>query len=136
MTPTSSFYAVPQHSRAFRSIFVGILLYNYYLCVVTDPGTVPHNWVRNAFAKAGVPHLCEFIQEPEFDDNDGYEVKKQSGAPRYCRMCKKFKPPRAHHCKTCKRYASAVFAIFLSEYRFSTPVDVFFAWVSMHMINN
>ena len=71
---------MPQHSRAFRSILVGILLYNYYLCIVTDPGVAPHNWVRNAlFATTGIVHLCEFIQEPEFDDTDGYEVKKQSG---------------------------------------------------------
>jgi hypothetical protein len=51
-------YTVPQHSRAFRSILIGILLYNYYLCIVTDPGVVPHNWVRNAFAATGVVHLC------------------------------------------------------------------------------
>jgi hypothetical protein len=102
-----SIYAVPQHSRAFPSILVGILLYNYYLCIVTDPGVVPHNWVRNAFPTTGVVHSCGFIQEPEFDDTDGYEVKKLSGAPRHCRMCKRYKPPRAHHCKTCKRYASA-----------------------------
>ena len=47
--PTSPIYTVPQHSRAFLSILVGILLYNYYLCAVTDPGIVPHNWVSNAW---------------------------------------------------------------------------------------
>ncbi|KAH9958987.1 zf-DHHC-domain-containing protein [Russula dissimulans] len=67
------------------NISVGILLYNYYLCVATDPGSVPHDWA------------------PEFDDTEGYEVKKLTGGPRYCRMCKRYKPPRAHHCKTCKR---------------------------------
>ncbi len=100
--------SVMQHSRAFRSILVGILLYNYYLCVVTNPGVVPNNWVRNAFATTGVVQLYEFIQEPEFDDTDGYEVKKLSGAPRHCRMCKRYKPPRAHHCKTCRRYVSTI----------------------------
>ncbi|KAI0297589.1 DHHC palmitoyltransferase-domain-containing protein [Multifurca ochricompacta] len=71
------------------NILVGILLYNYYLCVTTDPGGVPHGW------------------EPEFDDAEGYEVKKMTGNPRYCRMCRRYKPPRAHHCKTCRRCAIA-----------------------------
>jgi len=51
--PYEPIYAVPERSRPFRSIFVGILLYNYYLCIVTDPGIAPHNWVRNAFAHNG-----------------------------------------------------------------------------------
>jgi len=50
--------------------------------------------------------LCMLIQAPELNDTEGYEVKKLTGSPRYCRMCKRFKPPRAHHCKTCRRYAS------------------------------
>ena len=28
------------------SILVAMLLWNYYLCVVTDPGRVPSSWVR------------------------------------------------------------------------------------------
>ena len=30
-----------------KSISVGILLYNYYLCITTDPGGVPKGWVRH-----------------------------------------------------------------------------------------
>ncbi|KAI0275196.1 DHHC palmitoyltransferase-domain-containing protein [Gloeopeniophorella convolvens] len=67
------------------NILVGVLLYNYYLCVTTNPGAVPHNW------------------EPDLDDAEGYEVKKLTGGPRYCRMCKRYKPPRTHHCKTCRQ---------------------------------
>ncbi|KAI9438436.1 zf-DHHC-domain-containing protein [Lactarius psammicola] len=67
------------------NILVGLLLYNYYLCITTDPGRVPYDW------------------EPEFDDTEGYEVKKNTGGPRFCRMCKRYKPSRAHHCKSCKR---------------------------------
>ncbi len=105
--PTGPFTPFRSTHEPLQSILVGILLYNYYLCVVTDPGDVPHSWVRYTFASTGVVHLCPFIQEPEFDDTDGYEVKKMSGTPRYCRMCRRYKPPRAHHCKTCNRYASA-----------------------------
>ncbi|TFY61142.1 hypothetical protein EVJ58_g4697 [Rhodofomes roseus] len=64
---------------------VGMLLWNYYLCVVTDPGRVPPGW------------------QPDVQDNDGYEVKKLTRGPRYCRTCDAFKPPRAHHCRQCKR---------------------------------
>ena len=40
-------------------------------------------------------------QKPEGDD---YEVKKLTGGPRFCRSCQMFKPPRAHHCRQCRRY--------------------------------
>ncbi|KAI0033963.1 zf-DHHC-domain-containing protein [Vararia minispora EC-137] len=64
---------------------VGLLLWNYWLCVTTNPGTVPDGWA------------------PDTDALEGYEVKKLTGNPRYCRTCNKYKPPRAHHCKTCKQ---------------------------------
>jgi len=54
-----------------------------------------------------LPLMRVLVQVPEFDDAEGYEVKKLSGSPRYCRMCRGYKPPRAHHCKTCKKYVSA-----------------------------
>ncbi|KAI6153872.1 DHHC palmitoyltransferase-domain-containing protein [Pisolithus tinctorius] len=62
-----------------------MLLWNYYLCIVTDPGRVPDSW------------------EPDIGSGEGYEVKKHTGGPRYCRTCKRYKPPRAHHCKQCNR---------------------------------
>ncbi|KIL71551.1 hypothetical protein M378DRAFT_19864 [Amanita muscaria Koide BX008] len=61
-----------------------MLLWNYILCIRTDPGHVPDNWAPDTHA-------------------EGYEVKKLTGKPRYCRMCEKPKPPRAHHCRSCKR---------------------------------
>ncbi|EMD32570.1 hypothetical protein CERSUDRAFT_58434 [Gelatoporia subvermispora B] len=67
------------------NILVGMLLWNYYLSVVTDPGGVPPSW------------------QPDFQDQDGYEVKKLTRGPRYCRTCESYKPPRAHHCRQCKR---------------------------------
>ncbi|KZT73329.1 zf-DHHC-domain-containing protein [Daedalea quercina L-15889] len=63
---------------------VAMLLWNYYLCVVTDPGRVPPGW------------------QPDVQDSDGYEVKKLTRGPRFCRTCEAYKPPRAHHCKQCK----------------------------------
>lgn len=37
------------------------------------------------------------------NDFDGYEVKKLTRGPRFCRTCENYKPPRAHHCRQCKR---------------------------------
>ncbi|ETW87155.1 hypothetical protein HETIRDRAFT_166687 [Heterobasidion irregulare TC 32-1] len=65
--------------------FIGLLLWNYWKCVVSDPGSVPDRW------------------QPDTASLEGYEVKKLTGGPRFCRACNKYKPPRAHHCKTCKR---------------------------------
>ncbi|KAJ6575439.1 zf-DHHC-domain-containing protein [Mycena capillaripes] len=66
------------------NILVGMLLWNYFLSVTTDPGQVPENWKPDTHA-------------------DGYEVKKLTGTPRYCRMCERPKPPRTHHCRSCGR---------------------------------
>ncbi|ORY79295.1 DHHC palmitoyltransferase-domain-containing protein [Leucosporidium creatinivorum] len=82
------------HSRLSRQLLellvpfnflLSLLFYNYYLCVVTNPGNVPQNWTPN-----------------ERDEDRGVEVKKLTGGPRYCRTCRAYKPPRAHHCRKCK----------------------------------
>lgn len=31
-------------------------------------------------------------------------MKKLTRGPRYCRTCENYKPPRAHHCRQCKKY--------------------------------
>ncbi|KAH7105036.1 zf-DHHC-domain-containing protein [Auriculariales sp. MPI-PUGE-AT-0066] len=67
------------------NILVGILYYNYYLCVKTDPGRVPEGW------------------RPDLSSGEQFEVKRFIGTPRYCTKCDQYKPPRAHHCSQCKR---------------------------------
>ncbi|KAI0078856.1 zf-DHHC-domain-containing protein [Panus rudis PR-1116 ss-1] len=67
------------------NVLVGMLLWNYYLCVVTDPGQVPKDWT------------------PDPQDDTAIEVKKLTKGPRYCRTCRVYKPPRAHHCRQCNR---------------------------------
>jgi len=64
------------------NVLIGLLYLNYFKCVMTDPGGVPHGW------------------RPKGDD---IEVKKLTGGPRYCRTCDGYKPPRSHHCRQCKR---------------------------------
>ncbi|KAF8445635.1 zf-DHHC-domain-containing protein [Boletus edulis BED1] len=67
------------------NVLAFMLLWNYYLCIFTDPGRVPDRW------------------EPNFLSGEGYEVKKLTGGPRYCRTCERYKPPRSHHCRECNR---------------------------------
>ncbi|KAJ1865834.1 Palmitoyltransferase [Coemansia sp. RSA 989] len=62
-----------------------LLLYNYYLAVTVPPGHVPLGW------------------EPPRDGANVYELKRDTLRPRYCRLCKGFKPPRTHHCADCDR---------------------------------
>ncbi|KAI7896792.1 DHHC palmitoyltransferase-domain-containing protein, partial [Mucor mucedo] len=57
---------------------VGMVFYNYYLAVTTDPGKIPAYWV-NKVASEGVT------------------------GPRFCKSCAVYKPPRSHHCRYCKR---------------------------------
>lgn len=61
------------------------IFYNYYCVVYTSPGDVPPGW------------------EPDWDALGGVEVKASTGSPRYCKVCRSYKPPRAHHCRVCKR---------------------------------
>lgn len=64
-----------------------MIFYNYYLACSTDPGKVPHNWEPPAF-----------VSQPS-------EGAKRQGitAPRFCKTCNVFKPPRSHHCSECRR---------------------------------
>ncbi|THV07488.1 palmitoyltransferase PFA4 [Dendrothele bispora CBS 962.96] len=66
------------------NFLVGMLLWNYFLCVNTDPGQVPDKWRPDTHT-------------------DGFEVNKLTRQPRYCRTCESYKPPRAHHCRQCNR---------------------------------
>jgi palmitoyltransferase len=62
---------------------------SYIRACKTDPGRVPSDWQP---AK-GSPQS----KQPEVDET--------SGRTRWCRRCEASKPPRSHHCKTCKRWA-------------------------------
>ncbi|KOS13108.1 hypothetical protein Malapachy_16210 [Malassezia pachydermatis] len=53
------------------------MYYAYYMCLTSDPGGVPVDW----------------RQPPEV----------HSGWKRYCYKCHAYKPPRAHHCRVCRR---------------------------------
>ncbi|KAF9275918.1 Palmitoyltransferase [Mortierella alpina] len=63
---------------------LGMLCWNYYLTMTTDPGSPPLDW------------------NPPIDGSS-IEYKRTTHTPRYCRTCDAYKPPRTHHCRTCKK---------------------------------
>lgn len=73
----------PQSSKSGKlnllvlSIWLGLILRNFFNAVFLGPGFIPLGW-RPSDAKDQ-----ECLQ--------------------YCQVCQGFKPPRAHHCRTCKR---------------------------------
>lgn len=70
----------------FFNLLVACLLVCFYRTCFTDPGRIPQNWRQNLE-----------------DKQDGRDDPQVSQRQRWCRRCETFKPPRAHHCKTCKR---------------------------------
>ena len=70
----------------FFNLLVACLLICFYRTCFTDPGRIPQHWRQNL--------------EDKQDGRDDPQVFQRQ---RWCRRCETFKPPRAHHCKTCKR---------------------------------
>ncbi|KAK2657836.1 hypothetical protein Ddye_010888 [Dipteronia dyeriana] len=62
-------------------------VFNYAVAILRDPGRVPLNYM------------------PDIEDNQNpiHEIKRKGGDLRYCQKCAHYKPPRAHHCRVCKR---------------------------------
>lgn len=65
----------------------GMCIFNYAGAISKDPGRVPSSYV------------------PDIEDaqNPIHEIKRKGGDLRYCQKCSNYKPPRAHHCRVCKR---------------------------------
>ena len=69
------------------NVLVGALLICYTRTCFTDPGRIPSDWHEHIETK----------------DEDARVAAEASSRQRYCRKCEMPKPPRAHHCKICKR---------------------------------
>ncbi|KAJ4704649.1 S-acyltransferase [Melia azedarach] len=71
-------------------VFTGVALmcvFNYAVAIFRDPGRVPP----------------DYMPDVEDDQNLMHEIKRKGGDLRYCQKCSHHKPPRAHHCRVCKR---------------------------------
>lgn len=65
------------------NVLIAALLICYARSVLADPGHIPPSWAEDSDKPA----------------NAGAKL-------RWCRKCEAVKPPRAHHCKICKRSAT------------------------------
>uniref|UniRef100_A0A6V7QXB9 S-acyltransferase n=1 Tax=Ananas comosus var. bracteatus TaxID=296719 RepID=A0A6V7QXB9_ANACO len=74
-------------ANAARSPLAAASLVTYAMAVFTDPGRVP----------------ASFVPDVEDPDSPIHEIKRKGGDLRYCQKCSHYKPPRAHHCRVCKR---------------------------------
>lgn len=74
------------NAAAFTALAL-MCIYNYSIAVFRDPGRVPLNYMPD-------------VEDPE---SPVHEIKRKGGDLRYCQKCSHFKPPRAHHCRVCKR---------------------------------
>lgn len=80
-------------------VFTAVALmcvFSYTVAILRDPGRVP----------------ADYMPDVEDDQNPMHEIKRktcnfwdlcQGGDLRYCQKCSHYKPPRAHHCRVCKR---------------------------------
>ncbi|KAF9595514.1 hypothetical protein IFM89_000602 [Coptis chinensis] len=62
-------------------------LFTYAIAISKDPGRVPES----------------FLPDIEDSDTPIHEIKRKGGDLRFCQKCSHYKPPRAHHCRVCKR---------------------------------
>lgn len=72
---------LPNQSWKFNAL-VACIWVSYFRACFTDPGWVPRDYSRPG------------------EDEQPCET---TGPQRWCRKCKTFKPPRAHHCKICSK---------------------------------
>ncbi|KAB1219045.1 putative protein S-acyltransferase 15 [Morella rubra] len=64
-----------------------ICLFSFFACVLIEPGHVPSSYVPD-------------IEETTGSDK---EHEKNVAQLRRCDKCSTYKPPRAHHCRVCRR---------------------------------
>lgn len=67
------------------------LLFNYIMCIRTDPGKPPEDWKQQALQTG----IINALTSPS-------PVEQQRWST-YCKRCDDPKPPRTHHCHICDR---------------------------------
>ncbi|XP_027158758.1 probable protein S-acyltransferase 15 [Coffea eugenioides] len=75
-----------RHAMVF-TLLAFLFVFSFFVCVLTDPGGVPPGFVPD------VEHSLPSDQED----------KTSHVNPRQCDKCSAYKPPRAHHCRVCRR---------------------------------
>ncbi|PON40291.1 Zinc finger, DHHC-type, palmitoyltransferase [Parasponia andersonii] len=69
------------------TFLAALSIFSFSVCVLTDPGQVPASYVPD-------------VEENGISDE---EIKRNSVQSKLCDKCSTHKPPRAHHCRVCRR---------------------------------
>eukprot|EP00916_Digyalum_oweni_P004042 GHVL01007198.1.p1 GENE.GHVL01007198.1~~GHVL01007198.1.p1 ORF type:complete len:319 (+),score=55.94 GHVL01007198.1:626-1582(+) len=91
----------------FHVIFL-LVLYNYILCLTTEPGSIPNTQEWNRHDNLNI------TGNENITENNDNSIKinkllpivheyKNSGERRYCKWCCLYKPDRSHHCRVCRK---------------------------------
>jgi palmitoyltransferase len=73
------------------NVILVLIFITYTKSVFVDPGTIPKDWAEKELGNL----------KGDVSEKEGDAVAKNR---KWCRKCDAAKPPRAHHCKECKRY--------------------------------
>ena len=80
------------------NVLLVLIFITYTKSVFVDAGTIPRDWAERLDGDGGGK------EKDEKSEGTVAAVKSR----KWCRKCDAAKPPRAHHCKECKRYVSVV----------------------------
>lgn len=80
---------LPAGQACVFNALVACIFLCYWRTCFTDPGRIPPNW-HDTILEAG-------------SEAQQAASKAAAQSNRWCRRCEAYKPPRAHHCKTCQR---------------------------------
>lgn len=69
------------------TFLASLCVFSFFVCVLTDPGHVPASYLPD-------------VEETGISDE---ETKKNSVQSKLCDKCSTYRPPRAHHCRVCRR---------------------------------
>ncbi|XWS66183.1 hypothetical protein CRYUN_Cryun05aG0178100 [Craigia yunnanensis] len=70
------------------TFLASLCLFSFFVGVLTDPGHIPSSYLPD------VEDSCSVSDQ---------EPKKNGVQSKYCDKCAAYKPPRAHHCRVCRK---------------------------------
>jgi len=99
------------------NVLVAVIFVSFLRAAWTDPGRVPAHWAPSG----------EYNDDTDVVEDDAWRQRQ-----RWCRKCEAFKPPRAHHCKTCQRYEAHVMVVVsYFDGELISVVDVYRKWTTI-----
>ncbi|KAG5533176.1 hypothetical protein RHGRI_027409 [Rhododendron griersonianum] len=86
------------------TFLASLCLFSFLVCVLTDPGGVPPAYVPDFEASEATDQaLMKSVSFPKVTAAPPLRQHPKGAQPRQCAKCSAYKPPRAHHCRSCRR---------------------------------